>query len=225
MTLAPPGADFGSLFPLAVPPRHPLRPRLESALGALEPLHDWSALFGAGLPALGVRTEPLGKLDGLFDMQRSYLGVRIADQTNFPCFTAAHEIGHALDWYVLGGADGYGSLKRAPNPTWAHWWTAVQATPSYARLLKEQHGDFPPISEYVRYLLEPEELFARSYAQFVAVASGRDDFARELAELLKRKPTPQWPPEEFVSIQKIIRALLSAYNPRQLESGKSGGER
>ena len=198
---------FQQVFPLAVPPRHPLRSRLERALEVLAPLHGWPA----ALPELGIRTEPMPDRDGLFDPQRPELGVRIADETRFPCFTVAHEIAHALDWYVFGGGQGYGN--RANTPLWSEWLAAVQASASYAHLQERLHDDFPAVREFARYLLQPEELFARAYAQWAATVSASGDFAGELAPLLERDPRPQWQAGEFVTIQAATTALLRSLTP------------
>ena len=207
---------FRHSFPLAVPPSHPLRPRLRRALACLEGLHPWPLAGAAGgLPRLGVRTEPLPGQDGLFDPGRPGLGLRIADDTEFPCFTLAHEIGHALDWYGLGAGTGFcstGAVSVGGGP-WPIWWAAILASDGYHHLRARQHDDFPPIQEYARYLLQPQELFARAYAQWAALASGCDSFAQELTRLLQRDPCPQWQAQEFVTIGAATTALLEPLQP------------
>ena len=67
---------------------------------------------------------------------------------------------------------------------------------------------------YVRYLLRPQELFARSYAQLVAMESQNADFLTEMAILRATrggliKYPAQWRNDDFMAIREsLLRAIM-----------------
>ena len=66
--------------------------------------------------------------------------------------------------------------------------------------------------EYADYLLQSEELWARSYAQFVTIRSGQTDLIAELRDRqlrAERSLIPvQWNDRDFLGVEDPIEALF-----------------
>ena len=66
--------------------------------------------------------------------------------------------------------------------------------------------------KYLRYLLRHDELWARSYAQYIAVKSGDTTLLKELAETRAEKNLynqKQWSEDDFKPILKAMDALFT----------------
>jgi SPP1 gp7 family putative phage head morphogenesis protein len=139
--------------------------------------------------------------------------------------TLAHELGHFIDHAGLGqvGVQRFGSETELMNA----WRRAVFSTPTVQTL--EQHRDnmlrqlsttiqtpagprqvFISV-RFLDYLLSDKELFARSYAQYIAVRSGDKAMLRELRRDQKRVDmdkgiyfSNQWQDDEFEVIAKAF---------------------
>lgn len=196
---------FSEVFPLAVPPRHPHKLSLEATLAGLQGLHALPTML-----AVGVRTEPM-KVSGLFDPQFAFYGVRIGDRTENPCMTVVHEIAHVLDYFAFGDEPGYTSeLPTERGEVWDTWKILVDATPTAQALADGVRTlPLPKLRELCRYYLEPRELFARSYAQYVALKLGTDEILGELRRLQDQNPRSQWHDTEFMPILEVFDQLLS----------------
>jgi hypothetical protein len=196
---------FSDVFPLAVPPRHPQRLSLQSTLEGLQELHALPLM-----KSIGVRTEPM-KVSGLFDPQIASYGVRIGDLTENPCMTVAHEIAHALDYFAFGKEFVYTSeLQAERGEVWDTWKLLMDATPTAQNLAEGVYTQqFPKLRELCRYYLEPRELFARSYAQYVAVKLGTAEILSELHHLQQQMPRSQWYDDEFMPVIEVFDQLLS----------------
>jgi SPP1 gp7 family putative phage head morphogenesis protein len=88
--------------------------------------------------------------------------------------TLLHELGHFIDY------NAFVQLEEASksNETHAAWRQAVKKTESVKALLQAN-----PKREYinfVKYLLQPPELWARSYSQFIAIQSGDESLLNQL---------------------------------------------
>jgi hypothetical protein len=113
-----------------------------------------------------------------------------------------HEIGHFLDHR---GIDDPTALASRQSPQLADWRVAVNSTSGYRSLV-----DRPAALEY---LGQPEELWARSYAQWVALRSGDETLRRQIVEL--RGPDPseiavhiQWDAADFEPIADAFDTLF-----------------
>lgn len=145
----------------------------------------------------------------------------------------AHEYGHFFDHQDFGKAGAWTSetaanAKAADRGPLAAWWDAVEQTDSYKRLLafrkgeaKVQHvmADGRVIEKnadlaFTRYLIDPKELWARSYAQFVAQESGDRllleglDSMRQGTGTFSNAYPYQWSDEDFQPVVDAIRAIF-----------------
>lgn len=133
-------------------------------------------------------------------------------------FALVHEVGHLLDVAGLGTGSQFASAgESALVEPWKH---AVERSAAVRRLrsLIDEVMDLLPGEERVRRLgartlLEPEELWARSYAQYVAIVSGEPSLLSALDA--DRMPRPErvyypihWSDEDILPIAEAIEALF-----------------
>lgn len=210
-----PPVPIADLFPLMVPPRHGRLPALREAHALLVALPQRVS----GVAPIGIRTEPLASENGVFEADAVHLGVRVADARRFPRVTLLHEVGHALDFCVFGAEVTWASQPARPVPgetgpqreAWQAWQAAVQATDVHARLLSARQGTLPSVARVVDYLLQPRELFARAFAQFVIGSEAPEEVAREVRDLTLRELPQQWPEADFVKLRTATGDLLGTY--------------
>ena len=133
-------------------------------------------------------------------------------------FALLHEVGHLLDYAALGDFREFGSASGVPEL--AAWRRACEASLGHQRLeaaVARIVGALPPGRAAERDRLEeplsPEEAWARSYAQYVAVRSSDPGLLSGLEAA--RTPEPgrvyhllQWDDDDFRSIAEAIDALF-----------------
>jgi hypothetical protein len=200
--------------PVSVPVSSVIRPAddrrrgfVRRVLAALDRVHRV-----ANVPALTVDVVPLksGRRHGLFD------GRRILVNRTSPARELAlvHEIGHVLDYFAIGAVHGrYAS--EAGEPVLDEWRHAVEDSRTL-RLLRETRAALPPIGSsqgiYIDYLLRPSELFARSYAQWLASVAADDTLIEQLEQLRRAEPAApqlvQWEPGDFDAIRVAYGRLV-----------------
>lgn len=115
-------------------------------------------------------------------------------------FAFLHEIGHFLDANGMPGA-GFSSQRWSGLREWRH---AIVASRAYADLAALVGTD----SAVAAALLPLEELWARSYAQFVADRSG-SAVLRTSLDRIRRRPDrmyypSQWDDDDFVPIGEAV---------------------
>lgn len=171
---------------------------------------------------------------------------------NHPMNTLAHEVGHWLDHLGIPGK-GYGGsfyASSAGQPLMKDWLAAVKSSEAIQTLntwykstartgrFTVEDGIVPAGAsrKHLSYLLSTHETFARSYAQYVAVASGDAAMLAELRRMqgqLVKGPVPKgtpfspakmgktpipgtwqyptvWSDEDFEPIRKAFDALFEA---------------
>jgi hypothetical protein len=174
---------------------------------------------------------------GLHDGAERGLFVSTASAAKTPFFNAIHEVGHFLDYSGISRRLSEQNLSTIPEganwtrnyashsnlPIMDAWRQAVQATPTYQRLLEASRAStitrgnltIPNDPAYAQYMLSEHEIFARAYAQYVTTRSGNQEARRDLAYLqqeAQRETYPwQWQDDEFQAIAQsmddIFRAL------------------
>lgn len=142
------------------------------------------------------------------------ISIEIAVGGPRPEITAVHEIGHYLDNVAL--SDGHESLFGSTSPAAKDFMTAVnQSRLSQSLRLQKSRKTVeqtlkdgttvtvPTHRNYIDYLLKPEEMFARAYAQYIATRSGNPAMLQQLAEMRDNPYNPyktQWTDEDFAPI-------------------------
>lgn len=130
--------------------------------------------------------------------------------------TLTHEIGHFLDHRAFGAGDDLAT--RAGDPAFAEWRRAVDATNHIAQLKDAARTGTITANGvtyrglgvgYFKYLLEPHEVWARSYAQYVAEVSGNPGMLAEIAgERGNRRYPSQWTESDFAPVRAAIENLF-----------------
>lgn len=136
-----------------------------------------------------------------------------------PEMTLAHEIGHFIDHEGLPGP-GWSSAKAKFMTDWRD---TVRATPAVQALhalasgpdkIVVQGKKYGVHKNHLAYLLEWEELWARSYAQYIAIRSGDAVMLEQLNATLERQRAAQvdyrrqWEREEFAPVADAIDDIM-----------------
>ena len=121
-----------------------------------------------------------------------------------------HEIGHFLDHRAFGCPGRFASRR---HPDLADWRRAVLASDACVELRRDRR--LAALSgqtvDAFEYLLDPSELWARSYAQYVTHRSGDATLLEQLAKTrLSVAPyhLAQWEDDDFRPIGATIDGLL-----------------
>ncbi len=176
------------------------------------------------LPEIQVVNERMPKgMQGYFQFSSitgAPVKIALRSRMSFPIFTAIHEIGHFLD------RDGLGSRFNASQDSeeLAPWREAVKASRA-ARRLRELY-DNPEVTDssgrkgvwprpYIQYLARYDEVFARSYAQYIAVRSGNAAALRELGKIRENAGKPeylplQWDDDDFEPIAAAFDDIFAS---------------
>jgi SPP1 gp7 family putative phage head morphogenesis protein len=234
------GKRKGGLPEVQVPPRRspvsaaldipdtPLGRRVARAVSVIDAVHD-----DGELPRIPVVPDD-GK-DGLGIFRAAWSesadryvaeNLGIFEGTPHPEMTVAHEIGHMIDLTIFGQNQGYGSEDEGMGPM-TPWGVAVfrsRAVQTLIRLLDGPDeidvaldggdiGVHKVRKDFLAYALQPSELWARSYAQFIAVESGDPEALLQLAEMRVKREVDypvQWDDDDFAAVARAIGDLLRA---------------
>ncbi|HKG26592.1 MAG TPA: hypothetical protein VKB09_13150 [Thermomicrobiales bacterium] len=124
-------------------------------------------------------------------------------------FVATHEIGHFLDLCGLPGS----TFASSEEPALAEWRKSVIESSAYRSLGTLTRSLDATVANRANELTVLEELWARSYAQFVATRSGSLPMQRTLAALRHRDPHTlyyprQWDDDDFVAVEAALDNLF-----------------
>jgi hypothetical protein len=141
--------------------------------------------------------------------------IKVSFGLEYSAHDVIHEIGHLLDFAI--GRKVYGSQS---NTTLLNdWRIAVEESSTIRKLraLSNQLELTESEQEEIDYLLLPQEIFARSYAQFIAVSSSDLKLKNEIGQavnhsLRPRKMSRQWANEEFEPIALAFEQLWRILN-------------
>lgn len=202
---------------------------LSRAVRAVDKVHGDGSL--PILPVLALRSETDG---GKYQTISRGDGVRgrafrllLNPDTPTPEFTALHEIGHFLD--EQGWDLEYPSSADETTPAFTKWQVAVFRSTAFQELIKMQdtgegfvhysdgNGAWIPLTEgallRVAYLLSMDEIWARCYAQYIAVKSG-DQLLISQLDHHTRVPSggfyfwEQWEEDDFAGIMTAIDDII-----------------
>lgn len=212
---APLGVKVGAALDLTVTDN--LRRSFDEVIASIDTVHG-----DGNLPRIPVEMNHDRHMLGAFwfDQNKRPLKITISKRGNRKEFALAHEIGHFIDLAGSGNTTVYSSED---EDAFAGWRKAVHASSAFKTLedLKGKTyvdvvgGDgstirFPVSRRYLLYLTSDRELWARTYAQYVATKGGNKKLQTQLKRLLDEEtkevvkiPT-QWSEEEFEPIAREI---------------------
>jgi hypothetical protein len=146
------------------------------------------------------------------------LSIKIKQGGDTPGLTMAHEVGHYLDQFIIpGGEKGRRDYKN--DQLLKSWRQAVQASASVQELKRfatqyraEKNSEGIRVT---KYFLRFDEIWARSYAQYIATKSGNRSLIEEVeslrvtthGEVWKNR---QWGEADFAPILKAMDDLFIA---------------
>ncbi|CAL9519954.1 hypothetical protein SUDANB121_03834 [Nocardiopsis dassonvillei] len=117
-----------------------------------------------------------------------------------------HEIGHAVD--QAGDRTtrlGLGSMSARLSPAMRNFLEVVKNSPEFQEINSQ------PRSRYVEYLTSPQELFARSYSQWITGKTG-DSMLREKLDINRSLPgfdrNRQWSDDNFRPIEEALEGVF-----------------
>jgi len=134
-------------------------------------------------------------------------GIGLSRDAPSPEFVLLHEFGHFIDHQALGNRGGFASSR---HPDLADWRRVVARTRTYQALVrvKRARERIGRDVDRVAYLLDYNELWSRSYAQYVTVQS---QDAMLLLQLAQESTIPrplrrlvQWDRDDFFPILDAI---------------------
>ncbi|MFC6592398.1 hypothetical protein ACFP81_10605 [Deinococcus lacus] len=187
---------------------------LEQARKAVEVI---AALHGDGpLPSLRVEAVINSYGDDaaaafLWDPKgKRVFSIEVYPDEGYEAVDVAHEIGHLLDAFGIGEPGVYASVA---HPKLEQWRQAVRSTQLHKQLTALNLSEDQDVTEHTRYLLQPHELFARSYAQFIAIVSGDRDMRRDIGAEVSTEFRPlrvpaHWQDNDFRSIAEAFDRLF-----------------
>lgn len=205
------GVDPGS--PLSELPGGKVGAGVRKGLDAIGRVHR----VPDGMLPVPVKTSSARTYHGVYeyrlDAAKTPKAIRISSNGDHHASTFAHEYGHYLD--AQGGLVEQFSLTAQANrtdPLVKAWVDAVDASPSIQSMRELAAG---PKARYdgSRYYMQRNEMWARSYAQWIAERSGDTTMLEEIASIQGRDGAvgfSQWAPEEFRPIAEALDAIFRA---------------
>lgn len=203
------GPEWDILDSLTLPNRLPNEYR--EALNSIGRVHGTDQL-----PSVPVRIEPNAKTQGMYRYNfrtgtPSEITVRGGPGRGG---TIVHETGHLLDHQGgIGGAKPGTFASRDPsNEALAEWREAVSQSRA-PRWIEEMRGaelrpGYFADDKFIDYLLDPIELFARSYEQYIATRSGNATMLAAIDKAADGVYAMQWGPTDFAPIAQAFDNLF-----------------
>ena len=196
--------------------------QVREAVAAIDRVHT-----DGTLPLLPVKSAVLQDMYGYFLNTTGGRVVEIIVGLRNPHveLTMVHEVGHFLDFKGLDPSTEWASVN---SPTLAPWREAVKtsravqtlgqlsspATRTTAVTLWDGSVvEYPVNKSYVGYLLQAEELWARSYSQFIATQSRDPALLRQLGQEQERPVSgiyypKQWGDADFQPIRAEMQTIF-----------------
>jgi hypothetical protein len=178
-------------------------------IGALIP----RTVNGESCLLLQERRKPgIGVEDGLLELPAGKLR-EYENENGYTEADVVHEVGHLLDAFGLG----QGAYASPTHPLLDAWRVAVNQTSAIQLLRAHQAQTHVQLQgrrirldqPLLEYLLRPHELFARSYAQLVAVTSGDAALRAEIGQYAAAPGKTTVYPEQWndLDFEPVAQAL------------------
>jgi SPP1 gp7 family putative phage head morphogenesis protein len=176
------------------------KPQIFAGIAAVDRVHDDGAL-----PRIPIYGRASRNALGIYRYNATRgtpieIGIRQSAQ-GWPAMTTVHEIGHFLDHQVLGRSGVFATNTDAALRPFLDAVQSTAAARQIAALGHRQQGDF----------LKPTELWARAYAQYVAVRSSDPTLLAQLDKIRTGvQPWRQWSDADFAPVAAAIDQLFKS---------------
>jgi hypothetical protein len=197
-----------------------IQPAVRSAFSAIQSVHELPRI-----KPVEIVSDPRMGVGGAYRWNKETglpVDIRLNPKGDHVELTALLEIGHWLDHQGIGIP---GQFSSRSHPLLADWRRAVDTTKLTSRLedmaqARSLPWRFPDgrvrnvdIRDRVAELLEPEELFSRSYAQYVAGKSGNSTIRRQIAEFSNPSRSVSivpsyWEQDDFGVVTEAIESVI-----------------
>lgn len=177
------------------------REKISEALEEISKVHKIQLPYRIGIEDF-ISSQVDGQLivEGIFPKK-----IVISEKCNDPMFAVLHEVGHLIDYLCIPGR--YEFANNKIKNMLSNWWKVVKKTEAYKNLagMRPKNGI---IKKRIKYLLTPDELWARSYSQYIATKSSHPQLRKELSVNLSSLYPKQWNEDDFREIEVAIDELL-----------------
>ncbi len=161
------------------------------------------------------------------------IAVDVAQAQQQSLMVAIHEIGHMVDASFLNAGRGRAALKgtrygseqaRKGKGVLTGWWNAVKKSQAFKNLTAASKSEdvLPGVREFIKnYLLNEKELWARSFAQFVATSDEAKGEALNWQAAYNEVAAPgvseriHWDAKDFEPIREEIEKAFAAKGWKQ----------
>jgi hypothetical protein len=171
---------------------------LERIVGVINSVHG----VPEGFPKAKVEVfSEMGQAEGAYNAGEKL--IKLKEDGEFPLGTLCHEFGHHISLGEHGWTRQEFAVLVKETPELNTWLNAVKKTKAYNVFLgiRSYTTNTKEQRDYASYLMDPRELFARSYSQWVASRSGDKELIAQNAEVGKKaNGYYQWSDAEFKPI-------------------------
>lgn len=174
--------------------------RINRAISAISKVHDLPLDYPKVYVEIAT-SEDLGDDDGVYNSDENRILLKDQIEVGGPEITFVHEFGH----HITLGQEGNYSLNQFQDridrtPALSRWRDAVRATSTMQGIQERADRGEP----YFEYLNDDREVFARTYAQYIAKRSGDKTLLSQLQENQDNNPNFTWPDSEFGPISAAL---------------------
>jgi hypothetical protein len=189
---------------------------------SVQAINETHGVIGFQFPSIPVTVDLFDSShNGVFNSYRATgqpHSIEITDGNRLPRITMIHELGHLIDKAAMGVTPQPYSVT---HPLWSTWRSEVRASQHYQELIDLRGRTTGNAYDAADYSLQTHELWARTYAQYVATRAGSGILRSELSQWMSytvknargvdvRVPQ-QWDDNDFIaigqSIDEIFRTL------------------
>lgn len=186
--------------------RGALKTKIDAALQAIDQVHDDGVL--PKVPVSETKKSAYGFINWNGNRNNAVpakMGIRHSGP--WPELTMVHETGHLLDLTAITGKGSVATLTK--DAVIQPVIQAIKATAKFKELQAVRAASSSPRQrKFYDYLMTDIELWARAYAQFIAIKSPSAELKRQLQSSLQQEPHKQWTDADFAPVQAEIETLF-----------------
>jgi hypothetical protein len=196
-----------------------VRGPVEHALDMIDSVHGDGDLLNIPFYPMNSKTESAQFVFKAMGQQIP-VAINVSKKSPHPEFSIIHEMGHYFDLHAIGRQGSFASGKT--NSPLFDIMEAADQTENIKEFLSMKNsgtmtidGQHYPISKYgmelLDYYLDPAEIWARAYSQFIVKRSDSKIIQEQLSKLQKKKHgkfLTQWEDKDFEKLEKEIEKMM-----------------